>query len=124
MGERFLEPTIFRGLPTENAREWIEQVESWFLYQQYTGLPEITEPVDGTPAQSEAEKKAIRTAVALAKRKVPHILSLLIQGPAGDWFKGLAKSDTETFEAFKVKFTVRFLADRRSEERRVGKECS
>ena len=60
----------------------------------------------------EDEKKSIRTAMGVAKRRISYILGLLLQGSAGNWFCGLTAEEKETFATFKNRFRVRYLDDR------------
>jgi hypothetical protein len=105
-GDRIMEPTHFQGLTTEDAREWIEKTEAWFIFKNYTSFPN---PDGITDAD---EKRTVLTAIALAKRRTPPLLTMLLQGSAGDWLKGLSDTDKETFDAFKVKFKSRYFPDR------------
>ena len=106
MGDQFLEPKPFRGTPTEDPREWIEKVESWMGYKNYANFPDLGGIAD------EEEKKGIRSAMTVAKRRVPHVMGLLLQGAAGVWFSSLQAADKETFAAFKEKFKERYLDDK------------
>ena len=103
MSEKFLEPKPFRGTPGEDAREWLGMVESWLSYQNYANLPSLETLTD------EEEKKMIKMAIAVARRRVPYALGLLMHGAAAVWFNTLEAADKETFIAFKEKFKERYI---------------
>ena len=106
MGDQFLDSKPFRGTQSEDPREWIEKVESWLSYKNYANLP------NPDTIEDEDEKQSIRTAMGVAKRRIPYILGLLLQGSAGNWSCGLTTEEKETFATFKDRFRVRYLDDR------------
>ena len=106
MGCQFLEPKPFYGNQTEDPREWIERTESWLSYNNYANWPKLEEVTD------EEEKKSIRTSMAIAKRRVPYILELLLMESSKTWLSGLTMEEKETFEIFKERFRARYLEDR------------
>ena len=67
----------------------------------------------------EEERKSIRTAMAVAKRKVPYILELLLLESAGSWLSRRTMEEKETFETFKQRFSERYLEDKVTRHRLV-----
>ena len=63
MGDRIFEPKPFRGTLSEDPREWIQRTESWLSYNNYANWPNLENVTD------EEEKKSIRTAMAVAKKR-------------------------------------------------------
>ena len=106
MSDKFIDPKPFRGTPAEDPREWLEVVEAWLSYKNYANLPELETLPD------EEEKKMIKQAAAIAKRRVPYALGSLLHGQAGTWFNSLEVADKETWVAFKEKFKARYIADK------------
>ena len=113
MGDKIFEPKPFRGTLSEDPREWIQRTESWLSYNNYANWPNLDNVTD------EEERKSIRTAMAVAKRKVPYILELLLLESAGSWLSRLTMEEKETFEAFKQRFSERYLEDRVTRHRLI-----
>ena len=113
MGDKIFEPKPFRGTLSEDPREWIQRTESWLSYNNYANWPNLENVTD------EEERKSIRTAMAVAKRKVPYILELLLLESAGSWLSRLTMEEKETFETFKQRFSERYLEDRVTRHRLI-----
>ena len=113
MGDKIFEPKPFRGTFSEDPREWIQKTEAWLSYKNYANWPNLEEVTD------EVERKSIRTSMAVAKRKVPYILELLLLESAGSWLGSLTMEEKETFETFKQRFSERYLEDRVTRHRLI-----
>ena len=101
MSDKFIEP-----IPSEDPREWLEVVEAWLSYKNYANLPDPESLTD------EEEKKMIKQAIGVAKRRVPYALGSLLHGQAHTWFNSLTVEEKETWVAFKDKFSARYIADK------------
>ena len=77
MEDQFLDPKPFRGTPTEDPREWIQRVESWLSYKNYTNLPNPYGVAD------ETEKKSRQSTIIIVRRRLPYVLELLLQEQPG-----------------------------------------
>jgi Retrotransposon gag protein len=77
-GDNFIFPQFFHGKSTENAKEWLQYIESYFDYKE------------------------------LSDEKKLKLFKLLLRDTAADWYCNLPENQTDSIEHLMVAFRARY----------------